>query len=109
MNTTGRNSWRRLSSKKRREVMARARSGERHPDPVVAAVAEEWATAMLTTPWWKLLVTFLVRSLVFLILVTVSPLHEDLGLRLTLTVMLFLIWLIFEQTQRAFAKAILRC
>ena len=42
--------WRQLGAPTRREVLARARAGEGHPDPAVAKVAVRWGRAQAALP-----------------------------------------------------------
>jgi hypothetical protein len=45
--------WQRLDRRTRREVIRRARRGQGHPDPRVAAIAVGRAQATLTAPLWR--------------------------------------------------------
>ncbi len=45
--------FRRVPFRERRVVIREANHGRWHPDPAVAAVAEQWARAVLARRWWN--------------------------------------------------------
>jgi hypothetical protein len=49
----GPRAWRDLGHDLRRDVIQHAREGQPYPDPLVAAMAVEWASALLSEPLWR--------------------------------------------------------
>ncbi|MFG1916999.1 hypothetical protein [Micromonospora sp. NPDC048898] len=45
--------FRQLPSGERREAIRRAGHGNRHPDPAVAGIVEQWSRAVLRRAWWN--------------------------------------------------------
>ncbi|MDA8391558.1 MAG: hypothetical protein M0Z87_01930 [Actinomycetota bacterium] len=65
------------STRERREAIRLGMFGQRHPDPQVAAVADEWATSVLQVPLSRSVVRLVVYAALMLAVLRALPLSQS--------------------------------
>lgn len=88
--------------------MSKASKGMRHPDPELASVAHEWATAMVHTQWRYIVIAFALPSVLFGVALALVPTGLPRQVDIIVPIDVFGVRIVLEYMQRSLAKKIIR-